>query len=160
MSVPSSRQFHRALMASPSTQLSQTVVKIAKKNQQPNFSTLTTTLPTRPLVSHKSQLHLFTMPVSSSFLLFATSGQRSRILPRLALIPFLSLLYHACLDSFSYLFEIVINRSHNIATSATTRELQFLPMPWRSEGRRGTKTGTDVHWESPRSILLYTCIYV
>ena len=34
--------------------------------------------------------HFFKMPVSSSFLLFATSGQQSRILPRFVLIPFLS----------------------------------------------------------------------
>ncbi len=47
--------------------------------------------------------------VSNSFLLFATFGQQCRILSRLVLVPFLSLLYYDCLVSLSYLFDIVIN---------------------------------------------------
>ncbi len=61
--------------------------------------------------------------VSNSFLLFATFGQR--ILSRLVLVPFLSLLYYACLVSLSYLFDIVINSPTKFAISAGTRA--FVP---------------------------------
>ena len=86
------------------------------------------------LINHKtappaSQSHVISPQIStSSFLqcrypvlsccLLHLDNKVVGILPRFVLIPFLSLLYHACLDSFSYLFEIVINRRQKFATSA------------------------------------------
>ena len=84
-------------------------------------------------LSYREPSKNFSM-VSNSFLLFATFGQQSRILSRLVLVPFLSLLYYACPVSLSYLFDIVINSPTKCAMSAETNE--FAPaincrfQPW------------------------------